>query len=151
MQKQWVRPIAAIAIALFILGGLIWVIDPVSGLFTHLGSSASAQENLRYAAKPAGWDGPAGSCVVCHSLEKGAPWRVAPSLWGIIGAPKAGAKGYGYSHALFEAGGEWTKKDLDDYLADPDKFLPGTKKTITGLPDSRKRAEIIAFLATLKD
>jgi len=69
----------------------------------------------------------------------------------IVGAPKAREKGYGYSTALASAGGMWTQQDLNDYLAAPDKFLPGTKKTIIGLPKPKERAELIAFLATLKD
>jgi cytochrome c2 len=105
----------------------------------------------RYAAKPWGWDSPAGKCVVCHSLERGGHARVAPNLWGIVGAPKARAKGYGYSLALAKAGGVWTEKDLEQYLAAPSRFLPGTSKTITGLPDVKERAKLIAFLATLKD
>jgi len=77
--------------------------------------------------------------------------RVAPGLWGIVGAPKAGAKGYGYSRALLEAGGVWTERELNDYLTAPDRFLPGTKKTLLGLPNEKERAELISFLATLKD
>lgn len=105
----------------------------------------------RYAAKPAGWDSPAGKCVVCHSLERGGAARVAPNLWGIVGAQKARAKGYGYSLALAKAGGVWTERDLDEYLTAPNRFLPGTSKTISGLPNAKERAELIAFLATLKD
>lgn len=150
MQKHLLRPILTIAIALLVLSGSLWVIDPTDGLFTLM-APASAEEELRYAAKPVGLDGPAGQCVVCHSVEKGGPMRVAPNLWGIVGAPKAREKGYGYSTALTSTGGAWTKQDLDDYLAGPEKFLPGTKKTIIGLPDSKERAELIAFLATLKD
>lgn len=150
MKKQRIRPLAVIAIALFIVGGSLGLTLPVPGLFTLLIPPASAQEDLRYAAKPAGWDGPAGSCVVCHDLAKGASWRVAPSLWGIVGAPKAGAKGYGYSLALVQAGGMWTAKELDEYLANPGKFLPGTNKTIS-VADPEERARIVKFLGTLKD
>lgn len=105
----------------------------------------------RYAAKPAGWDSPAGKCVVCHSLERGGATRVAPSLWGIVGAEKGRAKGYGYSLALAKAGGVWSEKDLDAYLSAPSRFLPGTSKTISGLPNAKERAELITFLGTLKD
>jgi cytochrome c len=125
-------------------------ITPVPGLFTLLIPPALAEEGLRYAAKPVGWDGPAGSCVVCHDLAKGASWRVAPSLWGIVGAPKASAKGYGYSLALIQAGGTWTAKELDEYLTNPSKFLPGTSKTIS-VTDPDERARIVKFLGTLKD
>ena len=36
-----------------------------------------------------GLDSAAGRCVVCHSLEKGGEFRVAPNLWDIVGAEKA--------------------------------------------------------------
>jgi cytochrome c2 len=151
MQKHSLQPIFAIIMALLVLGGSLWVIDPTNGLFSLMATTASAREKYRYASKPAGLDGPAGQCVVCHSVEKGGPMRVAPNLWGIVGAPKAREKGYSYSIALASAGGVWTQQDLNDYLAAPDKFLPGTKKTIIGLPNPKKRAELIAFLATQKD
>jgi cytochrome c len=105
----------------------------------------------RYAAKPVGWDSPAGKCVVCHSLERGGAARVAPNLWGIVGAKKGSAKGYGYSLALAKAGGVWSERDLDEYLSAPNRFLPGTSKTISALPNAKERAELIAFLGTLKD
>ncbi|MDG4551380.1 MAG: hypothetical protein P9F19_18175 [Candidatus Contendobacter sp.] len=149
MKKQWTRPLAVIVAALF-LDGSLGIIGPASGFLTFLIPPASAQEDNRYAAKPAGWDGPAGSCVVCHDLAKGASWRVAPNLWGIVGAPKASAKGYGYSLALIQAGGTWTTRDLDEYLANPNKFLPGTNKTIS-VADPEERARIIKFLGTLKN
>jgi len=150
VHKHLIQLILAIGGGLLILVALIWVIDPTVGLFTLM-TPASTEEELRYAVKPVGLDGPAGQCVVCHSVEKGGPMRVAPNLWSIVGAPKAREKGYGYSTALASAGGMWTQQDLNDYLAAPDKFLPGTKKTIIGLPKPKERAELIAFLATLKD
>lgn len=105
----------------------------------------------RYAAQPEGHDGPASGCVVCHSLEKDGPLRVAPTLWGIVGADKARFKWYGYSTALAQAEGVWSEQELDDYLADPDKFLPGTKKTLIGIADANERGELIEFLQTLRD
>ena len=137
MWKSWIRAIAVIAIA-FMVGEV------------YLAAPALAGESPQYAAKPAGLDGPAGQCVVCHSIEKGAPWRVAPTLWGIVGAPKAGAKGYGYSQALATAGGTWTVQDLDKYLANPGQFLPGTNKVVS-VADAKERARIIEFLGALKD
>ncbi len=149
MKKQWIRPLVVIAIVLSLASSL-GVIEPAPGLLALLVPPASAQEGSRYAAKPAGWDGPAGSCVVCHDLAKGASWRVAPNLWGIVDAPKANAKGYGYSLALAQAGGTWTAKELDEYLTNPNRFLPGTNKTIS-VADPEERARIIKFLGALKD
>ena len=71
--------------------------------------------------------------------------------WGIVGAEKGRAKGYGYSLALAKAGGKWTGKDLDEYLTSPSRFLPGTSKTIVGLPNAKERAELIDYLGKLKD
>jgi cytochrome c2 len=119
--------------------------------FGYAADAQAGRDDGRYPAKPWGWDGPAGKCVVCHSLERGGPARVAPNLWGVVGAPKGRAKGYGYSLALAKAGGVWTEKDLDQYLAAPSRFLPGTNKTIAGLPNAEERAKLINFLATLKD
>lgn len=150
MPQALLRPILAIAVSFLIFVGVLWVIDPVGGFFTLVGP-ASADQTYRYAAKPAGLDTPAGQCVVCHSIEKNGPMRSAPNLWGIVGAPKGKVKGYGYSRALLEAGGVWTERELHEYLTAPDKVLPGTKKTLLGLPDEKERAELISFLATLKD
>lgn len=88
--------------------------------------------------------------MVCHSIERNGSFRVAPGLWGIVGAPKARAAWFGYSRALATAGGAWTEEDLDKYLTDPDGFLPGTQKTLVGVPENERR-EILAFLRTLHD
>ena len=104
-----------------------------------------------FTAQPWGADGPAGRCVVCHSLEKGGPFRVAPNLWNIVGAEKARDRAwYAYSPALIKRGGTWTREDLDNYLEDAVAFAPGSIKSIR-VPDPEERAEIIDFLAELTD
>jgi len=113
--------------------------------------SASQGKEVRFTPVPYGHDSPAGRCVVCHSLEKDGPFRVAPTLWGIAGAEKARFGWYGYSQALAEAGGTWSDEDLNDYLADPDRFLPGTKKTLIGIADTQERAELIEYLKELQE
>lgn len=125
-------------------------------LLAHCGADAASpsvrqEGGYRYAADPGGADTPARGCVVCHSLEQHGPLRVAPTLWGIVGAKKARITWYGYSKALATAGGEWTEEDLHEYLADPDKFLPGTKKTLIGITDEQQRGELIDYLKTLRN
>ena len=120
-----------------------------ASLFTApaaMGDSASA-----YPETPWGYDTPAGSCVVCHSLEKGGPFRVAPNLWNIMGAEKArDSDWYAYSPALIEMGGTWTAEELDRFLEDASNFAPGSTKSIR-VEDPQERQEIIDFLLTLKD
>jgi cytochrome c len=113
--------------------------------------SVTVEGDYRFAAVPAGLDSAAAQCVVCHSIEKGGPLRVAPNLWGIVGDAKARFPWYGYSPALATADGNWTDEDLDAYLSDPDGFLPGTTKTLIGIGDPDERSELIAFLKTLQD
>jgi cytochrome c len=104
-----------------------------------------------FTQQPWGRDTAAGRCVVCHSLEKGGPFRVAPNLWGIVGADKARYRSwYNYSPALIEMGGTWTVEDLDLYLADAAAFAPGSTKSIR-VTDPQERVDIIEFLRTLQD
>ena len=102
------------------------------------------------AAEPWGLDSVAGRCVVCHSLEKGGPFRVAPNLWGIVGDEKArDREWYAYSPALIRMGGTWTEEDLDRFLADASAFAPGTTKSIR-VTDPQERQQIIEFLKGLE-
>ena len=104
-----------------------------------------------FTQQPWGYESAAGRCVVCHSLEKGGPFRVAPNLWGIAGAEKARDRAwYAYSPALVKKGGTWTDQELDEFLANANAFVPGTSKTIR-VQDAQERKEIIEFLNTLKD
>ena len=120
-------------------------------LIALVGCGEAGPEGYRYAAEPVGRGGPADECVVCHSVEKNGPLRSAPPLWGIVGAEKARFEWYGYSQALAQADGTWTETALDEYLADPDAFLPGTAKTLIGIPDEQERADVIAYLADRKE
>lgn len=105
----------------------------------------------RFPERPWGADSPASRCVVCHSLEKGGPFRVGPNLWGIVGAPKTrDADWFNYSKALLSLDGAWTREALNDYLAAPSRYAPGTTKTIQ-VTDDAEREAIIDFLATLDD
>ena len=104
-----------------------------------------------FTEQPWGLDTAAGRCVVCHSLEKGGDFRVAPNLWGVVGADKARYRSwYNYSPALIEMGGTWTDEDLDLYLEDAAAFAPGSTKSIR-VKDAAERKDIIEFLQTLQD
>ncbi len=88
------------------------------------------------------------SCSGCHSLDAGQQ-GVGPSLAGVFGRKKAAVAGYAYSPALKAKGGVWTAAELDAYLADPLKAVPGTKMPI-GQKDPTKRAAVIALMKAAK-
>jgi cytochrome c len=104
-----------------------------------------------FTERPWGYDSAAGSCVVCHSLEEGGPFRVAPNLWDIVGAEKGRDRDwFNYSPGLLKVGGTWTREELDRFLEDAAAFAPGSTKSIR-VRDAEQRAEIIDYLAGLGD
>jgi len=44
----------------------------------------------------------------------------------------------------------WDDKTLDAYLADPQKLIPGNVMPFSGMADPKQRADVIAYLQTLK-
>ena len=104
-----------------------------------------------FTERPWGFDSPAGDCVVCHSLEKGGEFRVAPNLWGIVGDEIARDRGwFNYSPGLMKMGGTWSEEDLGRFLENAEAFAPGSTKSIR-VGDAGERAEIIDYLAKLQD
>ena len=114
----------------------------------HGASSPPAAEPVVQA--PAAAPAAFASCRACHSVAKGAANGVGPNLSGIVGSLAGAKPGYVYSPAMKGSKIRWAPGKLDAYLADPKAVVPGTKMTIPGVKDSTKRAEIIAYLATLK-
>lgn len=47
-------------------------------------------------------------------------------------------------------GGVWTEANLDSYLTKPQAYVKGTKMAFAGIPDAKKRKDVIAYLKTLK-
>ncbi len=88
-------------------------------------------------------------CAICHSDQAGQN-KIGPSLSGVVGRRTGSEAGYDYSVANKNANLVWTPDVLDKYLDDPQKVVPGTKMPYAGLKNATKRANLIAFLATLK-
>ncbi len=91
-------------------------------------------------------------CIVCHSFAKGAPNKIGPNLWGIVGSKPAEVPGYSFSDAMKAREDKpWTYEALDDFLTAPRTFVAGTKMTFPGLPKPQDRADIIAWLRQQAD
>jgi cytochrome c len=90
-------------------------------------------------------------CIACHSFEKGGPNKVGPNLWGVIGGPRAHAKGFSYSAAMKQSGGTWDFESLDRFLANPKAEVKGTSMTFAGIRRPEERADVIAYLNSLSD
>jgi cytochrome c len=88
-------------------------------------------------------------CMICHSVQAGQN-KIGPSLAGILGRHSAEAPKFNYSPALKEANKNWDAASLDSYLADPRGYIPGARMIYAGLKDAAQRADLIAYLGTLK-
>jgi cytochrome c len=91
-------------------------------------------------------------CLACHSLT-GKTNKIGPYLVGVVGRPVATAEGYAYSDAMktFGAtGAKWDEATLSKYLANPKELVPGNKMGFAGVKKDDQRADLIAYLATLK-
>jgi cytochrome c len=84
-------------------------------------------------------------CMTCHSKDPGVN-KVGPSLHGIINRHSGSIPGFNYSSANKSSGLVWSEQELYTYLQDPQKTVPGTYMTFTGVKDPQKRADVIAFL-----
>lgn len=63
---------------------------------------------------------------------------------------KAGAvPDYAYSSALRKSGLVWTPTNLDKWLTNPQKLVPGAKMYFS-VPKAQDRADIVAYLAQQK-
>jgi len=90
------------------------------------------------------------SCVACHTVKEGDASTVGPSLFGVLGR-KAGTTPsiLGASENLKKFGVTWTVETLNEFLQNPDAKVPGTPMS-GKLPDPQDRADVIAYLSTLK-
>jgi cytochrome c len=102
-------------------------------------------------ADPKQGEADAALCKVCHSFQKGGPAIVGPDLYGVVGRKIASVEGFNYTPALKAHQGDWTYSNLDVWLKNPQAFAPGTAMAFPGVPDDKKRANIIAFLRVNAD
>jgi cytochrome c len=82
-------------------------------------------------------------CIACHTAEQPSP--LAPSLTGVIGRT-AGTTAFAYSPALKKSALKWTPANLDRFLTNPSKVVPGTMMVIS-VPVAADRQALITYLA----
>lgn len=89
-------------------------------------------------------------CAICHTAKEGDPNRVGPNLFGVVGRSAGQADGFAYSKAFMDADIVWTEENLGAFIENPQAFIRGNRMAYVGQRDAEKRADIIAYLKTLK-
>ena len=103
-------------------------------------------------ADPAKGQQIAAKCQACHDFTKGGPNKIGPDLWGIVGSKPAEVPGYAFSDAMkAHEDKPWTFEALDQFLAAPRTYVPGTKMTFAGLSKPEDRANLLAWLRQQSD
>ena len=89
-------------------------------------------------------------CVACHTFTQDGANRIGPNLWKVAGRSVAAVSGFQYSKAMKGFGGAWSDERLAAFLQKPKDAVPGTKMNFVGFKKAQDRADIIAWLQTLK-
>lgn len=87
-------------------------------------------------------------CSSCHSIESDSDTvTIGPDLIGIFGRQVGSNADYNeYSKALREATFIWDETKLDNWLKNPNGFLPGNTMAFNGILRQKDRDDIIAFI-----
>lgn len=91
-------------------------------------------------------------CTSCHTFDKGGKDGVGPNQWGLVGSHFGHKDGYAYSAAITGMKDKkWDAQTLSDFLSkQASKAIPGTKMVFPGIKNPQDRANLIAYLSTLK-
>lgn len=92
------------------------------------------------------------ACAACHDFTKGGPNKTGPNLFDVVERPIASHEGFTYSPGAQEKASEkWTFENLNTFITNPKGFIKGTKMGFGGIKNDKKRADLLAYLATLSD
>jgi len=89
-------------------------------------------------------------CLGCHSIAPDGAHGIGPNFHGVFDRPIGTADGFAYSSAMSARSGRWTERNLDSFLSEPQRFVPGTSMESVGLPNAEDREMLIAYLKSLR-
>lgn len=88
-------------------------------------------------------------CGLCHTGGPGdGEGGQAPNLNNVVGRKAASLAGFPYTPALKASGLVWTSDNLDRFLTDPSKLVPGTAMPVS-LSDPKDRQDVVGYLQSL--
>jgi len=100
------------------------------------------------AADPAAGEKVFKKCAACHKVDGSN--GTGPHLNGVVGRARGSVEGFAYSDGMASVHDAWTPELIEVFLTNPKADVKGTKMGFAGLPKIEDRANVIAYLATLK-
>lgn len=122
-------------------------------LLTAVGALALAGAGPLMAQSVARGQALADQCLACHTLTATEEPGPGPTLAGIAGAKAGTRPGFDYSDAFQAANARglvWTDAALNRFLANSQTDVPRNKMAFPGIANDADRADIVAYLKTLK-
>ena len=114
-------------------------------LSAFLGVAHAQTAHLSLAAIDRGFMVYTAKCSACHKVNES---HVGPAHAGVLGRRAGKAKAYEYSEALAKSKVIWSRANLERWLTDPEKLIPGQRMGYRlSLP--QERSDVIAYLASL--
>ena len=151
-RNSHARTVKSVTFALLFAGASVGVYaqagNPANG--TAL-TSKTAQATRQWVTPPAG-DVQKGAalyqnrCTACHAIDSN---KTGPAHRGVMGRRVGSLAGYGYSVELARSRLRWTPQTLNVWLQDPEELVAGQRMGFQ-VEDPQERADLIAYLATLK-
>jgi cytochrome c len=133
-------------------GFLIEVAEAEEAAGADPGAPAVSLGTLLASADATKGAGGAKACAACHAFEKGGANKTGPALYEVVERAVASHEGFTYSEgAKAKSAEKWTYDNLNAFLKAPKAYMPGTKMAYGGIKNDQKRADIIAYLASLSD
>ncbi len=112
-------------------------------------SADPAYTEVAATADPAAGEKTFGKCKSCHNVE--GKNMTGPHLNGVVGRNHGSVEGFVYSDAMLAMKDQpWTPEAIYTFIKGPKAAMPGTKMGFAGLPSPQDRANVIAYLSTLK-
>jgi cytochrome c len=87
-------------------------------------------------------------CGICHATITGKN-GIGPTLFGVVGRRAGSVPDFNYTADHKKLGITWEAATLSKYLTNPRAMVPDTSMVYAGLKDDAKRADVVAYLATL--